>query len=661
MVRKFTKRLKWQPLESLSSYLMRMCEANGHNLSKQFKEIYNLKYGRFRSFRAYYIDIAPERVVDVKKLSSIFSISNDDLLHNNAFTNLLKKFQENNIDNDDGVQFKILIKGYEQRYRRFCPSCIKNKGSFNTLWQIKEIEICDVHRIPLENSCPYCSTYYPYLTDTKLTCQKCNFKYEYKSNVILDQEIVDDQLLKYSIWNFLISPDTKLTNGIKGLTYEKALAILFLYVSQNCEIKYKSTSNLVFSKDEANCLRYFILDEKYYKKIRRPNLSILLRILQSPININIEGFSNIIVPKEFIDSVMELLSDYPKKCLTVWCPRNNTDEKMKKIDVYYKNQFKHKNPSVCTDCFIFFGENKKTGIWEEISNKTQEILYVMELLESGESLKLIRRKSKISSTRVYEIQGYLLAHNLLSTRLRRSLLSKIIKNKYLVSKMFKDLIESTNSYNKSQLRRKSKEIFKWNMCTFYYYYAFVEVQSYIIFDSKKETRVPQEVKDQIINRIKILVEDNIKVTVENVLEGIQIDRDFLKVRGLNYLLIEAKEKQITLALKLLMNKVDKFVEEKKQKNETFNFNNMLNNLGVQRNTLFIKYPTLFEYCLKLVRDEKQEQIALKRQAVLQKALKVIEVLRKNGEEITFTKIANLMNISETTLLYYRKKGKFPLF
>jgi hypothetical protein len=405
-----------------------------------------------------------------------------------------------------------------------------------------------------------------------------------------------------------------LAQEYQGMTKEKAITLTLLYASQSKEEKFKSTYNKIFSKDMTNSFKMFI-QEREYKRVQRPNLPFIFKVIRDKeINITLQQFSSVKVPKGYAETVLNEFKDETLgECLAPWCESYGTNETMKKTEIFYLNFTNYKLASVCTECFIKYGYNRKNGKWEEIGTRIESLQAIGELLQRGYTCPGVREVYKYGIDSIYEAAGYLLYHRLLPEAIQQNLLSKV--DCHDLKQHFVELVHSTGSYNKKTIKQAAKRAFGWTIMQFYYYFAFPEVQNYFIFEARLDLASDQKaILVEVDGKIKYYLKNNKKISIKAIKQDLGYDLDIFIRRGLNKAIKQAREKQIQVYEEQLWNVVNEFVDNRRSEGKIFKYLDICNHTGYGKDYIRLNLnekenKLVFEF-RKLNNDDQDETIEI---------------------------------------------------
>ncbi|MFW2503482.1 TniQ family protein [Clostridium diolis] len=523
--------------ESLSGYIIRSARAmdidcnvllkyiiSNYNIHYKIKDNkINIAYSKIASS----IDVFPFGILKEDGVCAMFNKSKEEI-ESATFSNILDVL---NVNYDAGIDpYKMYLnRELIKDVRRFCPLCLKDNGVYKLIWQIKEIEICYIHKIKLVSHCGVCNFEQKYFSSRlgKYSCSNCNsLLWENVDRNQPDIGKLSQQKINYKNWNFLLRYKNRLINLIPNYNFEQSLAITMLYIAQNQEnIFYINNINKFHKKTISNIVR-FVNDIERGMKI---SLNGIKRIT-SYNNILLSNLPNIKVPISYIQSLIKekkrKVSDFT--CISPWCNFFGSSDRIYILGKYHSKDSKVMEKFVCTQCYMRFVYNSKNNTCEAM-NKTlfTNIPKVKELLLQNQIQKEIVCILGISTYLYVKILAYLLLNNMLNDNIKSKehiIIPADIKDK------FKTLID-----RKCFSDKKGSEIFGWSCFQFHYYYWLPETQRFL-FDKEKHGKlrigpnIPKR-KDwtkELKIALRYLEKNNIDITYGNINKYFHISWRMLK-------------------------------------------------------------------------------------------------------------------------------------
>ena len=498
MSKVFTVRLKPLYGESLSGYILSVALANGIDFDEILKMVTIISHKIISKRNSpYIIDFSPFTKIDLRILASLTGIT-QDILEGMTFLNLYRKFTDI-MDSKTCIKSGITKKRIIKDHRQFCPYCLREHSGFKLIWQISDIEICDVHSTKLISHCTECGRQQPYVSNkiAELKCTNCDTNlHQMEVSQIQNKEVVNEQLKFYKYWEFLLKPHLTLCNLIKGMSKEKSLIITFFYACQLGKKEFKLDSVIkLFHYKFAYELLECVYDRESPTHITQNRLFNMLRL----ISISIEEFSNINVPKEFIKSVMAYNDKIlPGTCEFKLCSCYESS-RMRRINYPGYHSTIYSRVFVCMGCHMQYGYNIKSKKWEFINNNALVISKVLTQLKQGMSRGEIVTKLALNYRTVSKAIGYIASHRLASYDVIKQYIPNNIPEN--ISYCFQLLLEDSGRMSSS-----AKVMFDWSTNDYYYFVSLDNVQEHIIFDSykfrKRKYMSPIELEQTVMKEIK---------------------------------------------------------------------------------------------------------------------------------------------------------------
>ena len=231
MNQKFTIRPKPQEGESLSGYIMRISEMNC------IKVWGIMRYLGVRRNKVHHLDMLPQKIVDMSNFNCLLGGDEESILRM-TFWNLLNKFYSNVTLEYKDFKRNVLTDEIVKNKRRYCVSCLRESGYYKLLWQVKEVDMCNIHFTKLQSGCSFCGTEQPYMASTlgMFLCFKCGNDISTQEELkIKDTNLINEQLKVIDNWLFLLSEKFSLDKYLNVYNKEEFLIIVSFYVSQMME------------------------------------------------------------------------------------------------------------------------------------------------------------------------------------------------------------------------------------------------------------------------------------------------------------------------------------------------------------------------------------------------------------------------------------------
>ncbi len=138
-----------EPLESFSSYLLRLTEANEHRRYSDLSHLFSIPTSTFFQIADY-----PLRSFGV--LPKRTGCSLDRLLATTLF-HVAKKFRRSTLP----LFFSRFFAGSLGNHLRYCPACLREAPYYSLLWRFLALPGCEQHQTRLLEQCGWCGSKIP--------------------------------------------------------------------------------------------------------------------------------------------------------------------------------------------------------------------------------------------------------------------------------------------------------------------------------------------------------------------------------------------------------------------------------------------------------------------------------------------------------------------
>lgn len=649
------------PEESLTGYIMRITFENDvPNLSDLFT-VLNIYYSKNIKRRAYQWDMFPFRVADTERLLQWMALS-ENMLNAMTFAPVIRKLYMNHDENIDWYKNSV-SSSLVKNHRRFCPQCLKERGFYNLVWQVEEIEICDIHHSKLQSHCSTCSTEQPYVGDKmgEFKCANdCGFLFDEVPDRAEDIEYINDQLRKYEDWRYLLHPETTLIPTVGDLPPEKALHVALLYVAQGGGTEFRTVLNTVLSKENVLDMRKFVAEGGHLFKMQLDRILAVIR----KAGLSVQQFSELSIPTDFVKSLFEWPREILQPCQTPWCSSCGDNRNVVRVKhdqhMYFKGA-KYIKHSVCTGCWVQYGE--RHGNWEPIGNFVELAIQVRALLEQKQTRHSIWIQLGVERRYLLRIVGYLLYHRLVSQKVWAEL-RPVSEQPAGLLERFKETVMGGGSS-----LAKAKSLHGWDESTYYYYLANPDVQRYYIFEAYKHRRFgvreagqrrrggkKAEVEAKVNDAIRSFIEQEIDITVKEIAASIGLADHMLRYHGLTEKIKEAIEHQRKIKSQQreaqLREVIQQYIYQKKASDEPIFVEDVGSFIGYSSGQhLRQTFPEIAEWISAEARKDVEERKERKGEAYKAEVERIIRERYASGEKITNEDVARQMG---TTTIHLRR-------
>ena len=563
--------------ESFIGFLLRVAEYNG----VQIQDIYQIvSNGINPRLSLHLLDINPNKYIDPTLMNQVLDISSEQLREMS-----LRPLLEKLVDNPDGDYiFKDVIQLFDHQYRKFCPECLREKGYFKLIWQIKEIKICDVHLKKLRNSCAKCGgkQLYTHPNLREIECCHCRAKLtweeEPQSDKTQDKKYIEQQLRKHRDWIYLISPDISFPK-IQGFPTEKSLAIFELFLAQGKEKEYNPYNIKYLAQNQIKLLQRII---KGSIRSKYPNLSILLELVRN-CGLTVEEFSKLQISEKYYQGIIKIKQTPSDTfaCRTPWC-LCSSEEKLKK---------NKKGDSIfCVDCGVRY-KKKSDGTWVEDGGQINKIIRVKELAEEGYSKQFISKESGIPQDILEKMRGYLLYHGLVRPQVQQRLFAPECMDNNTIRETFLDILSKQSTVTAKNYAGKKYGL---TPDEFYYHLASPEVQE--ILDSnrrrKKARKEKRPLAKTLHSTLNETVKYNIKITKVLMAKELGVSMSTIDRMGLSQKISTYQKVQRE---RIIMEKAKYFIDNTRNKGFRIFSASVYGYLQINKKRLKRLYPEVEQY------------------------------------------------------------------
>lgn len=472
-----TIRPKPKPGESLTSFVMRIAELNCLSFIDVWRH-FNSAFQKVHMKDAIQLDLHYKRVINLKHLKNITGLT-DQYLSTMSLSKLFEKFHG---DLDISLQTREFMMGlFMTNTRRYCSKCLKEGNYYKLSWQISELTLCELHGVELTSTCNYCLKEQPYIWKgmVNVRCNYCNNSLTFeKTNEIISNDVSIEQNRIQQDWGFILNPEKPLI-PILSDSNKLSIAVSLLYLNNKSNISNQGLQTYEYGK-----LSRFVRGKGEPYSL---TLMLILKVIRS-LQVSVEDYSKIIILEHERNRLKE--TDFQKKgvvlgpCLSPWCNSFGQNDLMTITNFtspkLYINKTYYIDVRICLGCYLRYGNNKESGIWEEC-DQVINIGYekIRPLINENKSLNSIQVHLKLTQYIVIRFLGYMCYHRLINFEA----LSRYVtynKPNNLVS-----CFEKLSHMGKS-VYHSARHTFGWSSIEYWYYHSTPEVQRYLYFDLKRD-------------------------------------------------------------------------------------------------------------------------------------------------------------------------------
>ncbi|WP_025693124.1 TniQ family protein [Paenibacillus zanthoxyli] len=615
--------------ESLSSYLMRACQANMilyFDLLRHVQPIKSMDVFYRRSIR---IDIMPQQKHDMRRLAMLLG-QTEKSLYEMTFDSLRLKLNHYGLYLNDSflTLMPVLL---ESNKRKFCTYCLKENIGYQMLWQVREIDVCLKHKVKLKTSCPICNHDQSYIHNNlgAYRCYHCG-NYLFSENQQFHEANKECMPQRYNEWQYILDPKKQLFPGlVNGLDLQKTICITLIYILQlqleesPTQYRYNLVSRLL-RHDYLHSILRFINDETSPQKVTFPQI---IKILNK-IKISFKAFTKTKVPASYVNSI-KLLKNQEKvnrKCLTPWCITFDKSDALKEIPFTHNSTFKkekYSGASICDNCGIRYGYNLGTKQWSEIDNNIELIDKVVLMLWFDKNEKEIRKSLNISYRKLYEALGYALRYNLLPIN-KKETYRKYSQSDLMIVECFKELYLEAKI-----ITHKARKWYGWHEIEFFYHfynpivqqYRWIEYTHKNKFNNKQKVlKVQPHIEKTLIDIIHLEEE----LTSKEIAASLNIEFINFKKYGFAKKVQEIKRQiQKNATESELLDKVQEYVKAMDQARLSVKCKDVYNYIGKSSNDTKKSMPSLSNFITEQSTLSKNKLRLYKMQDLMEKAENII--------------------------------------
>ncbi len=253
MDRYFLFRPKPFDCETLSSYIQRVSIRNLISPDDIWRTFTKKKYTNNQNCISIKLDVNPNSVFDLSSFENSLMLENGTLKKMSLFSLIDAKINFNLESTSNTYSF---VRNFFVTHRRYCPMCLNERQAYKLIWQIKGIDFCMIHKVPLVSSCPKCNKKILLLAKNGQVgvCSFC----DHKLQTIEDYNYVinKQENILYETWDYLMTENTPKLKKISGLSYKETLCIKIIYFMR--KLSYNSIENHFGYIIEGNDNEYII-------------------------------------------------------------------------------------------------------------------------------------------------------------------------------------------------------------------------------------------------------------------------------------------------------------------------------------------------------------------------------------------------------------------
>jgi len=572
------------PGESLSSLIQRIAKLNfidPHDIWR----LLNIGKHYPQSSLSAPIDISPNSLIDLNYFAEQLDLSLEAL----EKLTFLPVFQKFGIDMEDCSSSRILSNEVE-RYRKYCPECLKSSKMYKLIWQVCSINFCHIHNISLMNRCPNCNNRIPILpskSDIGI-CPYCNTLFSDYTNESYSTQ--PDDLKRLEDWKYILDYEKKGLSNVEAYSPKRSVAIKTIYLSDKMKDMTRGDQlRLTPIKQTAR-------DSQCFKK--NVHLESVFYFINKS-GITMEDFLLMEVPKDFTEKLLTISKKQTEKysCIAPWCQNYKIPGSLVRKPTSVKtlkSGVKLKYYMYCNNCGTEYCLDSDGTIVERGTLIDFAWAHVRECIIHYWSVHGIITKYNTTEDKVRRAAIFLAANNLLEPAVipYKIPLSHDLETKSKI----KDLIQmgTTMKQIKTKLRM--------NYNDFLFYWLCSEIKVSYLGSSKPipNKTTPKDLHNkEFVIAINKLLSNNIDITIQSVCNELNVVHETLRYWGMlddvkRYKLQqkELRDKEFT---KEIINKTDKLIASLNESKAKINSEEFYKQLGIRRTVLVRHHPELTKY------------------------------------------------------------------
>lgn len=575
-----------EPGECLSSYLQRVSNTNFITFHYLWRHVLEANTHYPQSSISRLVDVTPSSTIDLSLLSSLL-LTSRDTLENLTFMHVFRKF---GVDAND-INHSRILSNLIDTNRKFCPDCISENPYFKLIWQVTEINYCEIHGLELNTKCSSCNSFIPILPNSAdiKKCPTCGFDLCNSTRTQYVSSCKEQR--NYEDWHSILNQKTSPLHPNDNISnvQNMALRILFLIEPYKKELTIDEKSTLSSIMHLARCTK---------SALTSIHLGSILHFLRK-YNVPIQDFFSMNLPQEYIEAILNpkvrLIENH--SCQAPWCKQYLKNGSLKRTPTslkLHKSGGTLKYYMYCESCATEYALNTNGFLCERSYFIQFAWNKVRPLLSSCSTLKEIILKLDSSQDKVTRSIIFLAANHLIS---QDDLPVNIpsTHNEVIMSRIKDSVIKGIPAKKiRSELGLKYND--------FLYYWLCIEC---LLLQFNKKICRPdrasskEERERMFASVVEQLIDRRMPITIKSICDKLNICPESLRQWGLLPKVKEYKKIQTNSFKESYRNEILNKANEVLYK--THSFNNQIHSeelyksIGVNRSVLVRNYPDLTKY------------------------------------------------------------------
>jgi len=572
------------PGECLSSYMQRIAESNLIDPHDLWRFLNTNKHYPQSSISAP-IDIYPYTLIDLNRFSELLELQ-VEALERLTFLSVFKKFGMD----VEGCSSSRILSNEINRYRKFCPECLKTRKVYKLIWQVCDINFCPVHSVLLINRCPNCNRRIPILP-SKSEIGMCPYCDTLFSDIICDDYTVQLADIKcFCDWEYILDYNEIGLQSLDTYLSEQVIAIKLIYVS-----------SLIKNLSKEDQLKLFSIKQTARNsQISQKNVhldSIFYFINKA--GMTMREFLLFAMPHDFTVNLLMNKQKQTEKhsCIAPWCDYYKTPGSLVRKSTSVntlKSGMKLKYYMYCSSCGTEYCLDTEGTIVERGNLIRFAWSQIRERLINHWSVQDIIKQYETTEDKVRRAAIFLAANNLIDLGLVP----------YKIPLSHNAEIQSTikNLIQKGTQMKQIRKLLNMTYNDFLFYWLNSEIRVAYLGNSNPR---PNKISSRDLHigefehAINKLLLSNTDITIKSVCNELNITHETLRYWGFLDEVKAYKEQQkdikdleLTKAIIDNTNKIAKALSDSNCKISSASF---YKQLGIQRTVLVRRHPELTKY------------------------------------------------------------------
>lgn len=629
--------------EAFTGYIQRLSDEKTANPMALWRHGLHNQTRYPQSNESAILDHNPFSIIDIEKLALTTGLTKNQIEQ----LTLLQLTRTLVGNSDFDCSKSRILSGELATTRRFCPFCLKEKGYYQLLWQIHEIQVCLRHQTVLLDKCPSC--------DKPVYCLfpwarvgYCQCGYDLKSFTKLKpvQSCEADKHERiWCDWQQLM--DSFMAPNVNDLGRKRSLAIAIMYVANDFKSRFEGIDGITSELNRATISSLLQAVRGSETTDTLIHVRTLLTVLREK-GLSVTEFARLQVPDSFVTSIYDrpVAPIQRHSCIAPWCKSFGSGGSLLKTGTSAKTKIdgsRLKYYFYCQDCGIEYAINEQGQVVERGYFIELGWQKVRQLVLTDMSRREIARKLNVTVDQVIRCTAFMAANGLISKEAKSRFLGKPEDKKFLDKIL--TLIKS--GVHIKTIHRDLKLAYH----VFLYYRYKVETIRVLnsVIEPRKARTNPGENEIKTLAVLKEMVNHDEKITIELVAQKLGVCHETLRYWGVLPLIAKYKEQQ--------QKELDKkYIRELKigartvigrfaASGEQVTSERVYKELAVKRNVLVRNFPGVTKYIASLLKKQRDKEHQARVKQYISIAKTLIYDAQDCGGKTTVEDIADALELS----------------